>query len=203
MAIKMTDMTAARKCAFGIPTYDFACIVKVIETETGEATWTEKLYENIVQPKNPTARSLDCFGPYHTLFHKLRVPAFELPGSGSPLIDFHQYITHRKIHLEDPKISCCPQTVGSTEDKDSMIVYKWSKGISVKAEDIRQREYSTADDKNGDQDILFESDYMAIEMANMTAARKSAFGKHRAVQRFFRTNISTLVLVIMYGINAS
>lgn len=105
-----------RATSYPIPSYDYACIVKVIEhQDKSKKTWTQQLLNKLNEPKtisNTMHTTLDCFGPYHTLFHNLRTSASMLPamvfiGSGagaSPLIDFHQYLTHNEIRLERPVI---------------------------------------------------------------------------------------------------
>lgn len=109
VAVELVDMNK------NIPSYDYACIVKVIEHENKtKLTWTQKLYQKLHEKTLSPALypTLDCFGPYHTLFHNLRAPPSMLPGmvfigsgaGASPLIDFHQYITHHGIQLQRPVI---------------------------------------------------------------------------------------------------
>lgn len=109
--IELEVMDSNRK----FPFYDYACIVKIIEHDRrSKRTWTEKLNEMLKKksPSRPLCPTLDCYGPYHTLFHNLRAPSSMLPGlvfigsgaGASPLIDFHQYITHHGIKLVRPVI---------------------------------------------------------------------------------------------------
>ena len=126
------DVADGRTANYAIPDYDYACIIKIMEgngvptctqrlfqnmhesVKPQEVpTWTQRLYKDLRESlKSQEEYALDFYGPYHTLFHNLRVPASELPamvfiGSGcgaSPLIDFHQYITHNQIQLERPVV---------------------------------------------------------------------------------------------------